>query len=96
MTTYTQKLRASIAYNTDDCYLNCDVPGIPALKLSGPSKLDVRVKGISMEAHGALVFFMAPNSGYHCPRLQPSEEHCRIALEWINTNFDKLFPEQEK
>jgi len=92
MTTYTQKLRASIAYNTDDCYLNCDVPGIPALKLSGPSKLDVRVKGISMEAHGALVFFMAPNSW----EFRPEEQHCRIALEWINTNFDKLFPEQEK
>lgn len=92
MTTYTQKLRASIAYNTDDCYLNCDVPGIPALKLSGPSKLDVRVKAISMEAHGSLVFFMAPNSW----EFQPEEQHCRIALEWINTNFDKLFPEQEK
>lgn len=92
MTTYTQKLRASIAYNTDDCYLNCDVPGIPALKLSGPSKLDVRVKGISIEAHGALVFFMAPNSW----EFRPEEQHCRIALEWINTNFDKLFPEQEK
>lgn len=92
MTTYTQKLRASIAYNTDDYYLNCDVPGIPALKLSGPSKLDVRVEAISMEAHGSLVFFMAPNSW----ELQPSEEHCRIALDWVNTNFDKLFPEQEK
>ena len=44
-----------------------------------------------MEAHGAPVFFMAPNSW----EFQPEERHCRIALEWINEHFDKLFPAQD-
>lgn len=92
MTTNTQKLRASIAYNTDDCYLNCDVPGVPALTLCGPSRLNVRVEAISMEAHGTLVFFMAPNSW----ELSPSEDQCRVALDWVNKNFNKLFPEEKR
>lgn len=89
MTTYKNKLKASIAYNTDNYLLNCDIPGIPALELCGPSELRVKVEAIAMDNTGALVFYMAPNSW----EFNPSEAACKKALGWINDNFDKLFPE---
>lgn len=89
MTTYTNKLKASIAYNTDEYFLNCEIQGIPALELCGPSKLNVKVEAIAMDRTGALVFYMAPNSWEYTP----TEAACKKALEWINANFDKLFPE---
>ncbi len=92
-TTYTQKLRASIAYNTDDYLLNCDIPGIPALELKNGIHANaptVKVEAIAMDRTGALVFYMAPNSWEYN---NPTEAACKKALEWINDNFDKLFPE---
>ena len=92
-TTYTQKLRASIAYNTDQYFLNCDIPGIPPLELKNGIHANaptIKVEAIAMDRAGALVFYMAPSSWeYTCP----SETACKKALDWINTNFDKLFPE---
>ena len=92
MTTYKNKLKASIAYNTDQYFLDCEnLPaGVPALELCGPSQLTVKVEAIAMDRAGALVFYMAPNSWEY----EPSEAACKKALDWINTNFDKLFPEE--
>ena len=92
MTTYTQKLRASIAYNTDNYSLDCNVPGVPTLELCGPSKKPVKVEAIVLDNTGALVFYMVPNNW----ELPPSEAQCRTALDWINANFDKLFPEEKR
>lgn len=92
MTTYTQKLRASIAYNTDAYLLNCDIPGIPALEIKTSILANAalqRVDAIALNEAGALVFYMGREDWEYTP----SETNCRIALEWINANFDKLFPE---
>ena len=91
MTTYTQKLRASIAYNTDQCYLECEMlpEGVQPLQLNINGTTE-RVDAITMEAHGALIFYR----GTECWEYHPSENDCHTALDWINQNINKLFPEQ--
>jgi hypothetical protein len=93
-TTYTQKLRASIAYNTDQYQLECDClpAGVQPLMIKTSILANAafqQVVSIALNDAGALVFYMGPR----CWEYTPSETNCRIALEWINTNFDKLFPE---
>ena len=92
MTTYKNKLKASIAYNTDQYLLDCEIlpEGVKPLELGNSPDLRVKVEAIAMNRTGALVFYMAPNNWEY----DPTEAACKKALEWINTNFDKLFPEQ--
>ena len=90
MTTYTQKLRASVAYNTDDYSLNCEtIPsGVQPLRIkTSPAAVPQVVNAIVMDAAGALFFYIGPHDCEH----KPSEADCRTALEWINANFDRLF-----
>lgn len=92
MTTYYQRLRASIAYNTDQYQLECEMPGIEPLMIKTSILANAalqQVSAIAMDRAGALVFYMGPRNWEYTP----SETNCRIALEWINNNFDKLFPE---
>jgi len=63
MTTYTQKLRASIAYNTDNYSLDCNVPGVPALELCGPSKKPVKVEAIVLDTPEPWCFTWSPTTG---------------------------------
>ena len=93
MATYENKLKASIAYNTDNYFLNCEISGVPALELKNGIHANadlVKVEAIAMNAAGALVFYLAPRSFEY----SPTEAACKKALEWINSNFDKLFPEE--
>lgn len=87
MTTYKNKLKASIAYNTDNYLLDCNIPGIPAIEIGNRTTVD----SIILDAFGALEFYI--KSGYHTVKHLPSEHDCRKALGWINANFNKIFPE---
>lgn len=87
MTTYKNKLKASIAYSTDNYLLDCDIPGIPALEIDNRTTVD----SIILDAFGALEFFL--KRGNHTVKYSPSEHDCRKALGWINANFNKIFPE---
>lgn len=87
MTTDTQKLRANIAYNTDNYSLDCNIPGVPALEIGANRTVD----SIVLNASGVLEFFIM--RGNHTVEYFPSEHDCRTALNWINANFDKIFPE---
>ena len=94
-TTYTQKLRASIAYNTDQYLLDCEAlpAGVQPLMIKTSILANAalqQVSAIAMDRAGAPVFYMGPRNWEYTP----SETNCRIALEWINSNFDKLFPEE--
>jgi len=94
MTTYENKLKASVAYNTDDYFLNCEIlpAGVQPLMIKTSILAYAalqQVNAIAMDRAGALVFYMGPRNWEYTP----SETNCRIALEWINNNFDKLFPE---